>query len=317
MGTSKKVEFTTVDGLTLRGRLFPSSTRGPGIIMTPGVCRLQSFRNIVSNTVYQFNMIKEIVLPDVAAYYQKHGITVLTYDPRNYGDSDGSPRNQLDSIKHVDDYMDALTFLREQPEIDPSQVYFWGFSYSSSIALAAASLDRRVRGVVALCPWVHDTIPIEVAHKTLKIFSKDRQSQLKGNTPFYVPIVNENGLNPIEWGPPIGQETHHLVSLFKQTIAPNFEPRITLQSYFKILQWNPYSMIRFLGDTPALVVIPELDSASSPSLQLEVFESILGPKRLFNAAGCGHEDVAVGSKAEPSLECQLRFIHDVALGQFT
>lgn len=33
------VEFTTVDGITLRGWLFPATQRGPAIIMTPGVSR--------------------------------------------------------------------------------------------------------------------------------------------------------------------------------------------------------------------------------------------------------------------------------------
>lgn len=31
------VEFITLDGLTLRGWLFPASQRGPAMIMSPGV----------------------------------------------------------------------------------------------------------------------------------------------------------------------------------------------------------------------------------------------------------------------------------------
>lgn len=31
-------EFETLDGLTLRGRVFPVSQRGPAMIMSPGVC---------------------------------------------------------------------------------------------------------------------------------------------------------------------------------------------------------------------------------------------------------------------------------------
>lgn len=31
------VEFNTLDGLTLRGFLFPASQHGPGMIMSPGV----------------------------------------------------------------------------------------------------------------------------------------------------------------------------------------------------------------------------------------------------------------------------------------
>ncbi len=33
----EEVEFKTLDGLTLRGRLYSASKRGPGIVITPGV----------------------------------------------------------------------------------------------------------------------------------------------------------------------------------------------------------------------------------------------------------------------------------------
>ena len=33
-------EFKTLDGLTLRGNLYPASSRGPAIIITPGVSAL-------------------------------------------------------------------------------------------------------------------------------------------------------------------------------------------------------------------------------------------------------------------------------------
>ena len=38
MKSRKGVNFPTLDGLTLRGWLFPAAQKGPAIIMTPGVC---------------------------------------------------------------------------------------------------------------------------------------------------------------------------------------------------------------------------------------------------------------------------------------
>ncbi len=34
------VEFSTLDGLVLRGRLYPAAGAGPGIILSPGVSQL-------------------------------------------------------------------------------------------------------------------------------------------------------------------------------------------------------------------------------------------------------------------------------------
>lgn len=51
------VEFKTIDGLVLRGWLFPAAKRGPAVVMTPGVsgylrqflCTIQS--NIMATII--------------------------------------------------------------------------------------------------------------------------------------------------------------------------------------------------------------------------------------------------------------------------
>lgn len=37
MASREDVEFKTVDGTILRGRLYPATVRGPAVVMTPGV----------------------------------------------------------------------------------------------------------------------------------------------------------------------------------------------------------------------------------------------------------------------------------------
>jgi hypothetical protein len=43
------VEFPTVDGLKLRGWLFRAETRGPAVIINPGVSVLFCFASLVSS----------------------------------------------------------------------------------------------------------------------------------------------------------------------------------------------------------------------------------------------------------------------------
>ena len=43
MAGNEDVEFKTIDGLTIRGWLYPASKRGPAIIATPGVSLYESF----------------------------------------------------------------------------------------------------------------------------------------------------------------------------------------------------------------------------------------------------------------------------------
>lgn len=47
MGIIEDVEFQTLDGITLRGRVYHAKKQAPGIVMCPGV-RLASFKTIAS-----------------------------------------------------------------------------------------------------------------------------------------------------------------------------------------------------------------------------------------------------------------------------
>lgn len=42
MASAEDVEFKTIDGITLRGRIYPAKALGPGIVISPGVCHDQS-----------------------------------------------------------------------------------------------------------------------------------------------------------------------------------------------------------------------------------------------------------------------------------
>ncbi|KAJ8120112.1 hypothetical protein ONZ43_g3096 [Nemania bipapillata] len=128
MSRFEAVSFPTLDGLILRGNLYPANQRGLGIILLPGL-----------------SFVKEIMLPKIAGYFQKSGITALTYDPRSLGESDGTPRRDIDPTKHVSDLHDALTFLQKHPMVNPDQITYWGFSLNGLVALNAAALDKRAK----------------------------------------------------------------------------------------------------------------------------------------------------------------------------
>lgn len=52
---------------------------------------------------------------EIAEYFQKAGFTVLTYDPRSIGQSDGTPGNEIDPAKNREDYHDAESQLGGKP----------------------------------------------------------------------------------------------------------------------------------------------------------------------------------------------------------
>ncbi|KAK0637646.1 Polyketide transferase [Lasiodiplodia hormozganensis] len=261
-----------------------------------------------------FNCVKEMLLPEVAEAFQKAGITALIYDPRSIGLSDGLPRNEIDPVKQTEDYSDALTYLTSLPMIDANRVGFWGMSFSGMIALSAAALDKRAKFVIVVCSLVKFYNPEKVP-KALAMAIKDRQSQLRGNGPFYLPPFTSQGSNPLELAAEGGVEAYNYMVNVKHRGAPNYEDRTTIQSYAKIAKWQPHSLMKFV-DTPVLGLVPEFDNISPTQQQLALFEELSCPKKVHVAKGKGHLNIMSGDDFDFLQQVQVDFLTDVLARKF-
>ena len=134
----RDVEFTTEDATVLRGVLHtPEGRSRTGIVMAHG-----------------FSGVKE-QLDHYAALFAAAGFSVLLYDHRSFGTSDGSPRYEVDPFRQICDWQDAITFALSQPEFDDSvTIGVFGSSYAGGLAMVIAACDERVGTVVAQIPNV-------------------------------------------------------------------------------------------------------------------------------------------------------------------
>ncbi|KAI4952621.1 hypothetical protein J4E91_003093 [Alternaria rosae] len=293
----QEVEFKTIDGLTLRGDLYNSavsSGKGPAAIITPG-----------------FNCVKEMFVPDVAEQFQKNGITALIYDPRTLGLSDGLPRNDIDPARQVSDYSDAVTFVKSLPNVDPSMIGIWGMSFSGVIALSATALDPRIRFCIAICPLLNLEYEASKFPKVLAKLQQDRESQLTGNKPLYVPVLTAEGKNPAGMGLGADKEEFDYMVNAKSRGAPRHENHTTFQSYYKIKLWQPQGIMRYLDRTPVLMVVPELDQISPPEAQIALHGTFPEPKVLHIAPGKGHLDVLSGDDFPMLSTLQADFVKKI------
>ena len=256
-------------------------------------------------------------LPDVAEGFQRAGITALIYNPRSIGLSGGTPRNDIDPMKQIEDYSDALTFLAGHPMADPNRMAFWGVSFAGTVCLCAASLDKRAKLVIAVCPLTRFEYTPDKLPKVLAKCMRDRESQLQGNPPFYLPMVTERGENPAGFGVGIDKEKYQQIVNAGKDIAPNHVNRTTIQSYHKMLLWQPFTLWQYLDPTPVMILTPELDQLSPPALQRGYFEKLTGPKRHHMAMGQGHIDVFAGEKFPALMKMQTDFFWDALAGRVT
>jgi uncharacterized protein len=137
----REVEFAAGDGTALRGRLYAAegviAGPAPGVVMTHG-----------------FSATVSMALDDYARVMSAGGVTVLAYDHRHLGGSDGEPRQVINPWRQTRDQIDALTWLGRQPEVAADRLGVWGSSYSGGQALVLGAVDPRVKAIVANVPFV-------------------------------------------------------------------------------------------------------------------------------------------------------------------
>ena len=136
----KDIAFKTEDGVTLRGWLYlPDRAAGrvPAVVMAHG-----------------FSAVKEMYLDRFAEAFAAGGLGALVFDNRNFGASDGEPRQHIDPWQQVRDYRDAITFAGTLAEVDADRIGVWGSSYSGAHVVVLGAIDRRVKCVVAQVPLI-------------------------------------------------------------------------------------------------------------------------------------------------------------------
>lgn len=101
-----------------------------------------------------FSATKEMALDRFAEVFAAAGITVLVYDHRCLGASDGAPRQLIDPYLQARGYRCALDWLCARPEVDAGRAGIWGSSFSGGEVLVVGAVDRRVKAVVANVPLV-------------------------------------------------------------------------------------------------------------------------------------------------------------------
>ncbi|KAI0160484.1 Alpha/Beta hydrolase protein [Xylariaceae sp. FL1272] len=289
MSKYEPVSFRTLDGLTLCGNLYAGSYDGPGIILLPG-----------------FSFVKEIMLPKVCEYFQRSGITALSYDPRSLGESDGTPRRDIDPVKHVADLHDAFTFLQTHPLVNADKIAYWGFSFNGVVALNAAALDKRAKCVIAVTPLTDLSYPEDGLREMLRQAMKDRENQLAGGKPAYVPVLQSDGNCPFGWGKGTNMNEYYVAEKSAKAF-PTYRNEMTVQTHYRISTWRPYDQMSLVAPTPVMMITPELDRMSLPKKQTKLFDEFTGPKERLWVPDKGHMDVLMGKGFEAIMDAQLKF----------
>jgi len=276
----RDIEFDA-EGVILRGWFYTADgTSGPSptIVMAHG-----------------FSAVKEMYLDKYADAFAAAGLNALVFDNRNFGASDGEPRQEIDPWAQVRDYRHAITYATTLPEVDRDRIGVWGSSYSGGHVLVVGAIDRRVKAVVAQVPLVsgHDNFRALVRADFIDgfrtLFDADRLARFEDKDPAMVPVVDKDPLAPSALPTPDSytwfSETHDLR-------APSWRNEVTLRSVEMFTEYEPISYVPYISPTPLLIMPAQNDVLTPTDLAIAAYEKAREPKKLQILPG-GHFDAYV------------------------
>jgi uncharacterized protein len=296
------IEFGA-EGVTLRGWLYgPDAQDGPAptVVMAHG-----------------FSAVKEMYLDRFAEAFAAAGLAALVYDNRNFGGSDGEPRQEIDPWAQVRDYRHAITYASTRPEVDAARIGIWGSSYSGGHVLVVGAIDRRVKCVVSQVPLIsgHDNFRALVRADFIagfrEQFDADRLARFHGDPPAMVPVVDSDPLAPSALPTP---DSWTWFTATHETRAPAWRNEVTLRSVEMFTEYEPGTYVPWVSPTPLLLVVAQGDHLTPADLAIAAYGRANEPKRLALLPGA-HFDAYVDGFDQASAEASGWFTEH--LGQPT
>lgn len=134
-----------------------------------------------------------------AEHFAGAGLAALVFDYRNFGASEGRPRQLVDIPGQLDDWRAAIRFARGHADLDARRIALWGSSFGGGHTLTIAAADPAVAAVVAQVPWLGDgrTLGAKLRHlfrwNSLKLTAAALRDTRRGDAPLLMPLVGEPG----------------------------------------------------------------------------------------------------------------------------
>ena len=274
------IEFDA-EGVALRGWLYlPAGATGPvpTVVMAHG-----------------FSAVKEMHLDSFAEAFTLGGLGALVFDNRNFGASDGEPRQEIDPWAQVRDYRHAITFAQTLAEVDPDRIGVWGSSYSGGHGLVLGAIDKRVKCVAVQVPLVSGFRNIkrlvrqDFIAANRAAFDDDRAARFRGEAPATVPVVDPDPMAVSALPTP---DSWEWFSETGKSRAPSWKNEVTLRSVELLMEYEPSAYLERISPTPLLMVVAAGDHLTPSDLALEAYQQARQPKKLVLLPG-GHFDAYV------------------------
>lgn len=293
------IEFPSYEGsLTLRGTVYlpeDASATVPALIATHG------YGDVAAR------------LEPAAESFAAQGFGVLLYDHRNFGASEGEPRQEVDPIAQCRDMQMAVTFAQSFEHFDPERIGLWGTSFSGAHVLTVAAWDKRIKAIVSQIPWIAGyDIAVradgQAAFEGMQaMLNAERRELLNGGKPSMSTIAKRRDDATEEFALFASNEGYEYLMNGPVGQPDTWDNSFVTRSLNYALQYDVRPVAEQISPTPLMMILALKDVAMPVDLALGFFESALEPKELVLLDG-GHYDMYLpGHGFEETIEAATRW----------
>jgi fermentation-respiration switch protein FrsA (DUF1100 family) len=294
---AERVSFTS-QGLTIVGDLrVPDDPSHAGAAGLPAL----TFTGPLSG-------VKDQVVGRYADKLAERGFVTLAFDHRNFGDSDGEPRQHEDAAGKIADLRDSVGFLAGRAQVDPERIGVVGVCLGGGYAVRAAAFDPRVRAVAGIGGAYNSPQRLKAAlgaegfRERLLGAVQNLEREREGGEVAYVPAVSADGPAAMP-----GREPFDYYGTERSTSAV-WQNRLTVDSLWHLMTLDSLAAAEFLDFTPFLVVHGATDAYCTPEGAQAVFDRATGPKEIEWLESSNHIDIYDRPQlVDPAVERAARF----------
>jgi pimeloyl-ACP methyl ester carboxylesterase len=255
-----------------------------------------------------FGATKDAGLEPFAERFAAAGLDVLVFDYRGYGTSDGQPRQDVNHLRHREDYHAAVARARALPGVDPERIVVWGSSYSGGHVIAVAAQDPRIAGVVsqgaamdglaAVLLILRYAGPMQLLRLTGHALLDLAGSALRRG-PHLIPVV----------GPPgslAAITSEGAEAGYRHIMGPTFRNEMCARGILRIPLNRPVRLASRV-QAPTMLVLATGDNVAPPDALRTVAERLRGRVEVLTL-DVGHFDIYVGDPFGTSVAAQVEFL---------
>jgi fermentation-respiration switch protein FrsA (DUF1100 family)/ketosteroid isomerase-like protein len=192
--TTRKVQFKS-EGLVLTGTLhlpknFDETKKYKGVVVTGS-----------------WTTVKEQMPNLYARKLAEQGLVALTFDFRNYGESEGQPRNYEVPAMKARDIINAVSYLKILSFVDADEIGGLAICASSGYMVEAIAKGAEVKALTLVAPWLHNhEIVRQIYGGEEGVSSKIKKSKLardafaNSGKVQYVPAISTTDANAAMFG---------------------------------------------------------------------------------------------------------------------